>query len=121
MITRYDLMEPSSVTDIDNDSFPDTLSLNYKEILESDEFTTPPLQYDIDEMFINKPYSYVYMYYSSKPEVTVIDGKGQVYMDDIILDLNNVKHIDSLREGDRILFPEARELQNFVSSRIRNK
>jgi len=121
MITRYDLMNESTATDIDNDSFPDILSINYKEVLESNEFIVPPLQIDIDEMFINKPYLFIYTYYSNKPEVTIMDSKGQVYLDDIILDINNVKHRDALVDGDRILFPDANELQTFISSRIKNR
>ena len=121
MITRYDLMEPAVSSDIDNDSFPDILSLNYKKALESNEFSSPPLQYIIDEMFIQKPYMYMYMYYSTKNDITIIDGKGQVYLDDILFDLNNIKHKDTLQDGYTFLFPEARELQTFISARIKNR
>lgn len=121
MITRYDLMSESTQIDIDNDSFPDPLSLNYNDILNSKDFSIPPLQYEIDELFIKKPYMYIYTYYSNKPILKIIDSKGNVFLDDIILDINNIKHKDYLKEGEIIYFPDAEELQAYISSRMRNK
>jgi hypothetical protein len=116
MITRYNLMKESKVRDSDNESFPDPLSLNYKEIIEQGTFIQPFLKVEIDDSFIEKPYIMVYAYYSSENGVSCIDGAGQIYLDDIILDLNNVKHKDSLLGDETLLFPSSSELSAFISA-----
>lgn len=119
MITRYNLLKASKAIDIDNDEFPDPLSLNYREILKT--FFIPPLQIDIDENFIDLPYLLIYSYYSTKENIVCSDEKGQVFLDDIILDLNNVKHKDALNDGDKIVFPDSSELSSFINSNISKK
>ncbi len=116
MKTRYDLMDSSVVTDTDNEVFPDPLSLNYREILNSKTFNIPMLQYEIDDAFIEKPYILTYTYYSTYNEKMCSDDKGQVFLDDVILDLNNVKHKDAMKTNDMIYFPDPSQLSSFIST-----
>ncbi len=109
MISRYNFMLPSAVKDTDDVQFPDPLSLNYKKIIESDAFKAPALQVEIDEDFKLKPYLQVYIYYQH------MGDKGQADCDDIILDMNNIKHTSLLTEGDLLLFPDPNEFSAFIS------
>jgi len=119
MVTRYNLMTESKVRDIDDDTFPDPLSLNYKKIIEEGAFLKPFLKVETDDSFIEKPYLKVYMYYSTFKGINSMDNAGQVYLDDIILDLNNIKHKDSLTGDETLYFPDGSELASFISQRIR--
>lgn len=115
LTSRYDLMKESTVSkDTDGKFFPDVLSLNYKEkIQQSSIYNEPPVQYEIDERFKEKPYLFVYTFYQSLAYDTL---SGKVCLDDIILDLNNIKHKDALNDGDTILFPSSTELSKFINS-----
>jgi len=117
MITRYNLMKSSTQFDIDNEAFPDPLSLNYKKILESDIFSDPPLQTEADYSFLERPYLLIWNYYNnSKDAIKTIDDKGQAYLDDIILDLNNIPHIDSMEANDPLYIPTGSNLNTFINT-----
>lgn len=104
-------MKESSVLDIDKEIYPDVLSLNYKKILEETKpFQIALLKVDINEYFIERPYIFVGKYYGQ------LDELGQVYYDDFILDLNNIKHKDSLTGDETLLFPDKTEMESFVNS-----
>lgn len=107
-------MKSSKVVDTDGETFPDPLSLNYKSLLENNYFKTPFLQVDVDESFIKTPYILIYTYYNRYNMGR--DSAGRVYLDDIILDLNNIKHKDSLVDGDTVYFPDPTELKSLIST-----
>lgn len=116
MITRYDLMKSSSQFDIDNETFPDPLSLNYKAILESDIFSDPPLQTEVDYIFLERPYLLIWNYYTNTDRsITAIDDAGQAYLDDIVLDLNNIPHIASMEANDVLYIPTGENLSTFIN------
>lgn len=109
MRSRYTLMKESTIKDLDDVRFPDPLSLSYKELVEDNSFVVPALQVEVDETFIRKPYLRVSQYYNKT------DNRGYAELDDIVLDLNNVLHVNLLKEGDIILFPDPTELETFIS------
>ena len=110
-ISRYDYMMEGSVLDpIDNQVYPDPLSINYNNL----SLSEPPIRYEVTEIFIQKPYLFTNRLY------------GISSMDDIILTLNNIPHISELDKqisnDDNltkvIAFPSSLiEIQSFLSNR----
>jgi len=113
MITRYNLMSPSSVTDIDNISFPDPLSIPYKKSIENNSFPTPPMQAEAPDYIKLKPYLFIYEIYKK------VDSLGQIELDDIILDLHNIKHVCDIEENQRMFFVDSSELDSFISTNLK--
>ena len=103
MISRYDLMAASSdIDETDLERYPDPLTIDYENLV----LTEAPYQYEIDETFIKKPYIVTNALY------------GVTEYDDIILDINGVCCIQSLKnkEGSILIFPVQKDLLAFYTS-----
>lgn len=108
--TRYNLLEESNVYDIDNESFPDVLSFNYREILEDKtNFSTPPLVLEVPNDFVA---SYFYYIYNMYPDICLSNSK--VYLDDILLNLNNIAYRNNIKENDKFYFFTKEDLLDFL-------
>ena len=93
MNSRYDFMVEGSVKDEYLDSYyPDPLSLNYHELVLPKNLHVEGNLSDDDIMFL---WERVSRYYGT-PE-----------WDDIVLMVNNVPHINLLRNGEDLIFPSS--------------
>lgn len=100
--SRYNLMKASAQTDIDNQTYPDVLSLD----LGSFELTEPPVQYIMDDAFKRKPYQVIGYF---------MNALTNAQYDDIILNINNIPHKDLIEEGNSIILPVLTDLLNFIN------
>ena len=107
-MTRYDYMKESEVTDIDNETFPDPLSVNYADI----RLTKIPGKGTITAGDLIKPYNYYYNVYKNTTDAGYIEG------DDIFFNINAVPYIGTLHPGDIMvnIFPE--DLMNFDKNKV---
>jgi len=99
--SRYTFMKPGSVTDEDGSAFPDPLTLNYNNFVASETLT--PIE--LTEVGIQ----YFWR------EVGLIYGTPE--LDDVVLTLNGIPHINFLDDEDIILVPSQNDIIN--SYRIR--
>lgn len=91
MFSRYDAMVESTVIDaVDQQVYPDPLSLNYNDISLSE---IPKLR-EVAQQDLNKFWLFVLREYG-----TMAEG------DDIILTINNVPYLGMLKAGDQIYLP----------------
>lgn len=100
--SRYDLMVPSSQVDIDNQQYPDVLSVDMKAF----ELLEPPIQYPMDQSFKRKPYQIIGYFYRNTTNAQY---------DDIVLTINSIPHKDLIEEGDTIIIPVTSDMLNFIN------
>jgi len=114
MKNRYDLMTASSQRDTvgDDDTYPDVLSLDYTKLISKKEWR-PFLKVTTDEDFKLKPYLKVWLYYNK------LDNENQVEMDDIVLDLNHIKHLAGMLDEETIYFPDPVDFNSFYSDNLK--
>ena len=95
MDSRYQYMKASPVRDINQNNFPDPLSLNYNSISLSKK---PEILY-VEESDIR----YLWMV-SNK-----IYGASE--LEDVALSLNGYSHKNFLEEGDPVIFPDKEDIK----------
>lgn len=95
-------MEESKVCDIDNENWPDPLSVSYNDV----QFTKVPVQQQITDADITKFYVFMNKMY------------GYEEMDDILLNINAIPYIGSLRPGDAIYLVDGDDLTNFQDHKL---
>lgn len=100
MKSRYDYMVDGQVVDIDNEYFPDPLSLNYVAF----EPTQPMDPVDLSTEGIKKFWWVVQRTYGEPS-----------FLDDIILTLNGALHRNFLKEGDILFIPIKDDIENSFS------
>lgn len=95
MDSRYQYMKASSVRDINQNNFPDPLSINYNNISLSKK---PEILY-IEESDIK----YFWM----------VSNKiyGAPELEDVALSLNGYSHKNFLEEGDPVIFPDKEDIK----------
>ena len=98
MKTRYDLYEQSKYKDIDGESFPDPLSINYNEF----NMTNPAIFKKISYNGHRRFWLEYYMYYNFSDYF------------DILLTLNNLDYIENFNQGDGMFFPDSADIFNFT-------
>lgn len=96
--SRYSIMKESQEKDIDSETYPDVLSVDYSTF----KYTNPPVIAGIDETMTEKFYYKCYSFY------------GEPQWDDVILNLNSVPHISQLYARETLKFPEKNDLLSFV-------
>lgn len=97
---RYDLMQNSVVKDIDNQNFPDPLSVNYNEFAMS----SSPYRKKLDSRHLIRPWTLLYSMYSIN------------YYDDIVMNLNGIDLRSSLDASDDLFVPTREDLDNFYAA-----
>lgn len=100
MNSRYSIMKESNVADIDGDTWPNPLSINYV----GAKLTNIPNEHVVSRGDIARFWEYYYKRY------------GSVELDDILLTLNGIPYIGCLEEGDKIAELDEADLNNFFSS-----
>lgn len=104
MNSRYNFMTEGSVRDdISGSYYPDTLSLNYHNMVLPKDIHWERDLSDDDIMFL---WERVGRYY------------GTPQWDDIVLMVNNVPHINLLRNGESLIFPDELSIINAYSKEI---
>lgn len=108
MVSRYDRMS-ASVTEIDTsgESWPDPLSVNWGKF----EFKTPATIVPVDERFQKRFYLITAAMYKEDLKTTIMSYS---YYDDIILNINNVPHIQFIFDYDPMKFPVIADLTYFM-------
>lgn len=101
ILSRYNAMKPSSQKDIDNQPYPDVLSLDFNAF----NISIPPFQFFTTETIRHKPYLAFARLWGAKT------AEG----DDIVLTINNVPHKDLITEGNLIIVPVIRDVINFIN------
>lgn len=93
MKSRYDYMRESwCAKDIDGESYPDPLSIDYKSVV--DNTSNIPNTYTLTEPDVLKLWKSYYK------------ATGKVEMDDVLYTLNGIEHVGVLEPLDQIyLFP----------------
>ena len=100
--SRYDYMKESSVVDIDNENYPDPLSVTYNDI----QFTQMPTFQKVTEGDLNKFWLYMYKNY------------GMVDSDDVLLNINGIPYIGTMNPGDIIFNIPPEDLAKFATQKI---
>lgn len=103
MRSRYNLMKPSLEFDeVDLEVYPDPLTIDYSTLTLSEA----PYQYEIDDIFIQKPFIIMNSLY------------GNTDLDDIILDINDVMHIQQLSSENPtiLILPISSDILAFYTS-----
>lgn len=103
MLSRYTYMSPSNVRDIDNEQFPDPLSVTYNDI----QFSKIPEAVNVSAPILDKFWVFMWSLY------------GRVDMDDVLLNINGVPYIGYLKPGDIIFKVNEDDLDNFSSHKFR--
>lgn len=95
MDSRYQYMKASAVRDVNQNNFPDPLSLNYNGISLSKK---PEILY-VEESDIR----YLWM----------VSNKiyGEPELEDVTLSLNGYSHKNFLEEGDPVIFPDKEDIK----------
>jgi len=99
-------MKPSTQVDIDNQQYPDPLSVDFG----SFEITEPPFQYPMDTSFMSKPFQIIQYFLDGS---TSQDKPAQY--DDIILTINNIAHKDLINVGDVAIIPTRKDILGFIN------
>lgn len=102
MISRYNYMNESKVTDTDGETYPDPLSVPYN----NTKFTVIPTTHVVTAGDIAKFWNYMYSKYNIS------------YLDDILLSLNGIPYIGTLEPGDRIAEIDASDLNTFTQNKL---
>lgn len=104
MRSRYDFMEESKVVDIDNENYFDPLSVSYNDV----QFTKVPPQSQVKDGDITKFWLYMKNNYNIQE------------MDDILLNINAIPYLGSLRPGDALYLVDINDLENFNTQKLGN-
>lgn len=102
MKSRYDYMNESSTTDIDNEKFPDPLSTTFNDI----QLTKVPPQVQVTDVDITKFWLFMNKNY------------GMQEMDDILLNINGIHYLGSLRPGDALYLIDQSDIFNFNDQKL---
>lgn len=102
MKCRYDYMNESSTTDIDNEKFPDPLSTTFNDI----QLTKVPPQVQVTDVDITKFWLFMNKNY------------GMQEMDDILLNINGIHYLGSLRPGDALYLIDQNDIFNFNDQKL---
>jgi hypothetical protein len=106
MQSRYDIMtESSQVDSSDFESYPDPLSVNWRDF----EISSAPFLTKIESRYINKLWLLLLKVYN------------RTDMDDVIFTLNNVPYRKLLTAGDDFFLPVAEDLTSFYATQIAKK
>jgi hypothetical protein len=101
MFSRYDCMSESNVGDtVDNNNYPDPLSINFNRM----ELQTLPKLREVNQADLTR-----FWFFILKTYTNIAEG------DDIILTLNNVPYIGTLKPGDSLYIPESDDLYKAVN------
>lgn len=104
MKSRYDYMEESKVVDIDNENYYDPLSVSYNDV----QFTKVPIQAQVSDTDITKFWLFMNKNY------------GIEEMDDVLLNINAIPYVGSLRPGDALYLVDGKDLDNFNTQKLGN-
>ena len=102
MTSRYDFMSESNVKDTDGEAFPDPLSVTYNDV----QLTEIPKHVQMTSADLEKLWSWMY------------DMYGITYLDDILLNINNVPYIGTMRPGDVLFLIKASDLSKFATQKL---
>lgn len=102
MKSRYDYMNESSTIDIDNEKFPDPLSTTFNDI----QLTKVPPQVQVTDVDITKFWLFMNKNY------------GMQEMDDILLNINGIHYLGSLRPGDALYLIDQNDIFNFNDQKL---
>lgn len=102
MKSRYDYMNESSTADIDNEKFPDPLSTTFNDI----QLTKVPPQVQVTDADITKFWLFMNKNY------------GLQEMDDILLNINGIHYLGSLRPGDILYLIDQNDIFNFNDQKL---
>ena len=102
MRSRYDYMKESNTVDIDNEKFPDPLSTTFNDI----QLTKVPPQIRVTDSDITKFWLFMNKYY------------GMQEMDDILLNINGIHYLGSLRPGDALYLIDSNDIENFTEQKF---
>lgn len=101
MQSRYDFMVEGSVRDeVSGSLYPDPLSLNYQNLVAPAKLHVESHLSDEDIIFLWERASRYY---------------GTPEWDDIVLMVNNIPHINLLRNGDSLIFPSEADIKTAFS------
>jgi|LSPZ01.1.fsa_nt_gi hypothetical protein len=95
--SRFDFMLSSNVKDIDDEAFPDVLSVDYL----NTQFTELPKFTEVTQPDIERFWLFMYNYY------------GNCDYDDLLLMINNVPYVTCLQPGDPIYLPKLSDIESF--------
>jgi hypothetical protein len=101
MTSRYDFMTASSVTDNNEDVFPDVASLNYADGL----FTRIPTYYRMSEPELLKFWLYMW------------DTYGRAEMDDVLLNINGIPYLGALQPGSVLFNVDVADLDGYLKNK----
>ena len=104
MKSRYDYMEESKVVDIDNENYYDPLSVSYNDV----QFTKVPTQIQVKDADITKFWLFMHKNYDMEE------------MDDVLLNINAIPYVGSLRPGDALYLVDGKDLDNFNIQKLGN-
>ena len=95
MDSRYQYMKASPVRDINQNNFPDPLSLNYNNI------------------FLSKKPEILYVEESDIRYLWMVSNKiyGEPELEDVVLSLNGYSHKNFLEERDPVIFPDKEDIK----------
>ena len=102
MKSRYDYMSESSTADIDNEKFPDPLSTTFNDI----QLTKVPPLVRVTDVDITKFWLFMNKNY------------GLQEMDDILLNINGIHYLGSLRPGDVLYLIDQNDIFNFNDQKL---
>lgn len=102
MKSRYDFMTESKITDIDNEPYPDPLSVSYNDV----QLTKMPTSSQLSIGDITKFWLYMRKVY------------GIQEFDDVLLNINGVPYKGMLKPGDEIFNIEVEDLFNFHTQKL---
>lgn len=102
MKSRYDYMSESSTADIDNEKFPDPLSTTFNDI----QLTKVPPLVRVTDVDITKFWLFMNKNY------------GLQEMDDILLNINGIHYLGSLRPGDILYLIDQNDIFNFNDQKL---
>ncbi len=102
MRSRYDYMKESNTADIDNEKFPDPLSTTFNDI----QLTKVPPQVKVTDPDITKFWLFMNKNY------------GIQEMDDILLNINGIHYLGSLRPGDALYLIDENDIENFNEQKL---
>jgi hypothetical protein len=100
MRSRYDFFTEGNVLDIDGQTFPDPLAVNYNTGI----LTKIPIEYRITERNLAKFWTFMYEQY------------GITDLDDCFLNINGINYIMSLQPNDIIYLLSQDDLIGFIQN-----
>ena len=104
MKSRYNLMNESLVKDIDNEFYPDVLSMKLENI---DDYEIETNNFMLNEKLVKRPYSIVSTAYNINS------------LDDLLFWINGIGYTDDLKVGDIVKIPSFFDLEKIYSSQVK--